>query len=100
MNDLERLYLLRDLLCDPELSMASSLGELANQIESLLSTIEVVPGGLNLAYSKLWGALEILGVQHQEAGTVPTGSDLAELGVMIDFLSKEVEAEIAARVVC
>ena len=97
MNDLQRLCLLQGLLANRQLSAAISLGELANGIESILNSIDVVPDGLNLAYLALWQALEIVAVQHQEAGTEPTAAELDDLNFMADGLKKEVDAEIVAR---
>lgn len=97
MDDLDRLRLLRELLISSRLSTASSLGELANQVESMLTSIEEVPDDLRLAYAALWEALEIVGVQHQEAGTEPTATELADLRAMSDRLGMETNAEITAR---
>lgn len=97
MDDLERLCLLRDVLNESRLSTASSLGELANQVESILASLEDVSEALRLAYSALWAGLEVVGVQHQESGTEPTAAELADLGVMTNRLRKEAEAEIVAR---
>ena len=97
MDDLGRLRLLRDLLIEPKLSSASSLGEFANGIESILTSVDEVPGGLKLAYATLWEALEVLGVKHQEAGTQPTAVELAELAAMAARLRKEADAEITIR---
>src|SRR5688572_13020690 len=97
MDDLERLRLMRDLLIKRQISSASSLGELASAIESILTSIDDVPSGLKLAYANLWGALEILGVKHQEAGTQPTLAELSTLAVMTEQLRKEVDSEIAKR---
>jgi hypothetical protein len=97
MDDLERLRLLRDLLIKRQLTSASSLGELANDVESILISIEEVPGGLKLAYVTLWEALEILGVKHQEAGTQPTAIELADLAILAERLKKEADKEITTR---
>lgn len=97
MDDLKRLHLLRDLLIESRLSTSSSFGELANRVESILESIEEVPDALRLAYSNLWVALEVSGVQHQESGTEPTIAELADLGAMTDKLKKETDAEIVAR---
>lgn len=97
MDDLERLHLLRNLLIESHLSTASSLGKLANGIESILVSIEDAPDSIRIVYSTLWDALEVLGVQHQEAGTEPTTAELEDLYVMANRLREETEVEITSR---
>ena len=97
MDDLERLCILRDVLNESRLSTAISLGKLANQVESLIASIDDVPNDLRQAFAALWAGLEVVGVQHQEAGTEPTAAELADLRAMADRLRRETDAEIGAR---
>jgi hypothetical protein len=97
MNDLDRLRLLGGLLEEPQFSNAGDLGMLASEIESLVTSIEEVPDVLLRAHSTFWDALEILGVQHQEAGTGPSSSEQSDLRGMAERFRSEVAVEIGRR---
>jgi hypothetical protein len=98
MNDLGRLRLLQDLLNDPPLFTSGDLLKLAGGIESLLTAIDEAPEVLMQPFTVFWEALEVLGVRHLEANTVPTSSELTDLGMMADALRREVASEINRRV--
>jgi hypothetical protein len=97
MNDLQRLYLLRDLIKQSQLSSARSLVAFASQIESLVSSIDDIPDTFRRVYSEFWEALEVLGVQHQESCTEPTVVELADLKAMSINFELEVSKSIVAR---
>jgi hypothetical protein len=95
MTDVERLRLIAELLAKAELSDAGSLGHVAAQIESLFDSIALPPNPLCKAFSELWAALEVIGVQHQEAGTAPTAAEVIDLKALATKLQAEAEAEVS-----
>lgn len=96
MNEAEHLRLLIDVLTGAQLSDAGSLGQTANEIESVVSSLTAPSVSLRLAFSELWEALEVLGVQHQETGAEPTKVELTQLVALASRLRVQAESEIAS----
>ena len=94
MNSLDHLRLMREVLANARLSDAGSLGHLANQVESLFESIAEPSNPLREAFADLWAALEVAGVQHQEAGTEPKATDLVGFKVLVHKLQAEAGAEV------
>lgn len=97
MNDLDRLRMLDNALGDSGFETAEKIGKLANDIESIRSLLDGVSDEFSFSFSKLWAALEIVGVKHQEEGTEPTEKECADLEEMKNELIKQTGKEIAAR---
>ena len=95
MNDLERLQLLDETLEKSEIGTTEKIGRLANDIESIRSLLGDVSEEFSASFAKLWAALEVVGVRHQEEGTEPTQQEAADLDEMKKNLKKHTEREIA-----
>jgi len=98
MNDLDRLRMLDKALGDSGFETSEKIGKLANDIESIRSSLDDVSDDFSLSFSKLWAALEIVGVKHQEEGTEPTEKECADLEEMKNDLKRQTGKEIADRV--
>lgn len=98
MDDLERLKLLLRTLSSSNIGTTESLGVLANEIESIRSMLENVSEAFVISFSRLWEALEIVAVAHQEQGTELTEYELIDLVTMKKDLEKQTEQEIAYRI--
>jgi len=94
MNTLEKLKLFRTTLEGSELSSRDNLGRFSNDIESIYSSLENVSDEIVCSFSKLWAALEIVAVNHQENDTQPTRSEKDDLLQMIRNLGKILDSEI------
>ncbi len=97
MNDLERLRLLLTVLDTFTPTVGERLGKLANDIESVCSSIGSRSEAFDSKYFTLWDALEIIGVAHQEAGTTPSVAEIADVKRMVADFRIEVVKEIEAR---
>lgn len=94
MNTLEKLKLFRTTLENSDLSNRERIGNLANDIESIHSSIEHVSDEVACSFSELWAALEIVAVNHQENDTQPSQSDRDNLLKMISGLRKKIDTQI------
>lgn len=97
MNDLEKLGLLLNILETASLGSVSSLGRLSSDMESLCSIISPPSESFTKGYGDLWAALEVIAVNHQEAGTEIFQNEVCGLREMIESFHREVKEEISRR---
>ena len=95
MNDLERLRLLESILLCVTLDEPQDLGRLANDIESLCSSIEGCKPAFLLSYSSLWKALEVIADQTFESNTPIQPAQKHDLVEMVGSLLAATQAELA-----
>ena len=97
MNNLDRLRLLENTLANTNVETIENLGMLANDIESLCFTLDDVSDEFSTRFSKLWAALEVVAVRHQELGTDLTQLEVKDLGDMKRDLHNQTKREIFNR---
>jgi len=98
MTDLERLQLVKALAIDAQINTCLDMGKLANDLESLRSTIEVVSERFKASFSAFWAALEVVAVQHQEDGSEPTQEEKNDLNLLKNDFVDAVDYEIKRRI--
>ena len=97
MNDAQRLHLFLKVLDSFVATDAKSLGKLANDIESVCSSIGSRSEEFDSKYFRLWDALEIIGVSHQEGGTKPSAAEIADVKNLVSAFRIEVVKESEVR---
>ena len=66
-------------------------------IESIRSSLEAVSKEFSESFARLWSALEVVAVNHQEQGTLPTVKEIMDLSEVRDALLECTVREISAR---
>ncbi len=97
MTDLDYLRLLERTLESSIINTTKSMGTLANDIESIRSSLEDASQDFTDNFARLWAALEVVAVEHQERGTEPTEKEIEDLEDMKNTLIGFVKREIAER---
>ncbi|WP_172203135.1 hypothetical protein [Niveibacterium sp. COAC-50] len=97
MNDLDRLRLLERTLLESSLDEASNLGRLANDIESLCSSIEGCESNFSSCYSSLWAALEVVALTSFELGAPIQQTQQCDLSQLVSGLLTATRAELNRR---
>lgn len=95
MNNFERLRLLESILLCATLDEPQDLGRLANDIESLCSSIEGCKPAFSRSYSSLWEALEVIAGQAFESNTPVRPDQKHDLVDMVGALLAATQAELA-----
>lgn len=97
MNDLDRLHMLQSELMNSDVRSTEGVGSLADSIESVYSVLDSKSDDLVNCFSELWAALEIIAVNNQEKGTMPTKKEVEDLSRMKSNLSSAIDREISRR---
>jgi hypothetical protein len=97
MNDFERLLLLERVLTAASFEEPSSLGKLANDMESLCGSIDGCSVDLMSSFAKLWAALEVVAESCFESGRPISSVEKGDLREMAQAMLGAVRSELNRR---
>ena len=94
MNKTQLLGLLLKSLRAFQPSALETLGQLANDLDSLRSSLQGCSREFNSAGQQLWEALEVIAVAHQEQGTSLSDMEKRDLLAFADKLIAQTLCEL------
>jgi hypothetical protein len=97
MNKTQLLGLLLKSLRAFQPSALETLGQLANDLDSLRSSLHGCGREFNTAAQQLWEALEVIAVTHQEQGTSLSQTEKRDLRTLTDKLIAQTLCELESQ---
>ena len=94
MNDVYRLRLLEDVLLRASIEEPNQLGQLANDIESLCSSIDGCSDSFFASFSSLWNALEFFADRSVQERTAIRRDEHSELTRLVGSLLEQTALEL------